>query len=472
MYSKHKQTIVPKHLLHFLFLSMLAFSFFRCAKEQEKVPEENQKTILVYDLDEIIANDTLRVATMRGATSYFLFRKEIMGYNYELINNFAKHLKIKLYIQPVDTEQELTNLLSTGKVDIVAYNLYETKERKQNFHFVFPHSNSHQVLIQRLGRNSLLDAVDLSGKDVHVKENSIFHKRLKDLNDEIGGTINIVFVDNSLTNDDLIEMVLENKIDYTIAYYNDASIHRLYSQKLDYHVPIGFTQHSGWLMRKNTPKLLTAFENWQQLPATDRLQQRLESKYKTRNPYLAGRKIKIPEGAISPYDELFKKFAPEIGWDWRLLASIAFHESTFDSTTVSRVGAAGLMQLMPRTAEIYGVDSTSIFNPEENIRASVGYLKDLNGIFRKVENKDERIKFMLAGYNGGPYHVVDAMALAEKYGKNPHIWYDNVEYFLTQKKIPYFYQDSVVKYGSFNARETVRYVENTLSTYEEYLEES
>lgn len=463
---------MPKQTTYFLIILIAIFSLFSCVKSDINPLEEEQEIVFHRDLEEIVTSDTLRVATMRGATSYFLFRKDKMGYNYELISNFAKHSNLKLSTQLVDTEQELIHLLSTGEVDLIAYNLYESKELKNDFHFVFPQFKSHQVLIQSQGRNSLLDASDLVGKDVHVKENSIFHKRLKNLNEEIGGTINIIFTADSLTNDELIEMVLNNEIQYTTAYYSDASIHRIYNQKLDYHVPVGFTQRSGWLIRKNTPELLAAYNDWSKLAATKRLQQRLESKYKNRNPHLAGRKIRIPDDAISPYDSLFRKYAPEIDWDWRLLASLAFHESTFDSTTISPRGAAGLMQLMPRTAEKYGIDSISIFSPEENIKASVAYINDLNKLFKGIENNDERIKFVLAGYNGGPYHVVDAMSLAEKYGKNPHIWYDNVEYFLGQKKIPDFFQDSVVKYGSFNARETVRYVENILSTYEKYLNES
>jgi len=410
----------------------------------------------------------LRVATMRGATSYFVYRNQILGYNFELINDFAKHLNLVLDIQLANTEQELIRLLSAGEVDIIAYNLFETKKRKQDFHFVFPRFASHQVLIQQRGRNALSNVSQLAGKDVYVKENSIFHKRLANLNEEIGGTINIIFAPDSLTTDDLILMTLNNEIQHTVAFQNQASLHRNYSQFLDFQTSVGFTQHSGWLIHKNTPKLLAAFETWSKLPTTNRLQQRLENRYKVNNPYLARRKTPIPEREISPYDDLFKQFAPEIGWDWRLLAAIAFRESTFNSASVSHVGASGLMQLMPRTAEVYGVDSIMIFDPEINVKTAVAYIGELNRLFRQIENQDERIKFILAGYNGGPFHVIDAMALAERYGKNPHIWFDNVEYFLYQKKYPDFHQDTIVEFGAFNALETIRFIENVLSTYEKY----
>ena len=152
-----------------------------------------------------------------------------------------------------------------------------------------------------------------------------------------------------------------------------------------------------------------------------------------------------------------------------MLASVAYHESHFDSQEVSWAGAAGLMQLMPRTAENFGLDKTTKFDAELNIEAGVQYIKSLTLAFRRVENSEERVKFVLAAYNSGPAHILDAMALAGKYGKNPQVWFNNVEYFLLKKSEPQFYNDPVVKYGYFRGRETVKYVQNTLDTYSKYL---
>ena len=107
-------------------------------------------------------------------------------------------------------------------------------------------------------------------------------------------------------------------------------------------------------------------------------------------------------------------------------------------------------------------------DPEMNIEASVQYIKSLNLSFRQIQNKEERIKFILAAYNSGPAHILDAMALAKKFGKNPHIWFNQVEYFLLKKDDPDFYNDPVVKYGYYRGKETARYVQNTLSTFEKF----
>lgn len=464
---------MKKHIGYsLLFLVFLAWH--SCSKANgDASPPAGQETVAqTHDLKAIQTEDTLHVGTLPGITSFFRFQKNGMGYDYELAENFARYLDVKLQLHIARTETEVIQWLKKGTVDLIACNLHETKELKDTFLFVPPQTESYQVLVQRQGRNQIQTAYELAGKTVHVRKNSIYHKRLAHLNEEIGGNINITFVPDSIATDELIKQILNQQIDYTPLFHDEAAIYRNYFKKLNHHTPIGFPQQGGWLMRKDTPELLAALSEWNEKVTTIRLKARLESKYKLHNPYLAGHKVRIPTGAISPYDDLFRKYAPEIDWDWRLLASMAFHESTFDSATVSPAGAVGLMQLMPRTAEIYGMDSTSFFLPEENIKAAVGYLKDIDKLFRKISNEDERVKFVLAGYNGGPYHIIDAMALAERYGKNPHIWHGNVEYFLEQKGTPDFYMDSVVKYGPFHANETVRYVDNVLSTYGDYLSSS
>lgn len=421
------------------------------------------------DLKDIVSTDTLRVATMYGSTSYFLFRDETMGFDYEMANNLARYLHVNLKISIAKTESELFQWIKDRKVDIVTYNTIETKELKKNYSFVLPQPNSYQVLIQNVGANALSDVSELNGDSIYVKKNSIFHQRLQALNDELGGTINIVFAADSLSDDDLIDMVAENKIKFTLAYHNVGLLHKSYYKGLDCHMPVGFEQKNGWLVRNESHNLKNAIETWEKLTETEQLQSELFSKYWEQSPFFALRRVTIPKGAISPFDHLFRKYAPNINWDWRLLASVAFHESRFIPDEVSWAGACGLMQLMPRTAANFGLNRQTIKNPELNIEAGVQYIKSLNMSFRQIENKEERVKFILAAYNSGPAHILDAMALARKYGKNPHIWFNNVEFFLVKKSEPQFYNDPVVKYGYFRGKETVKYVKNTLGTYEKYL---
>ena len=446
----------------FLILSVLLFS--ACRQQNS----DKSSSAVSRDLYDIAKSDTLKVATMYGSTYYFLFRDELMGYDYEMVENLADYLNLNLEIHIAKTEKEMVQWLHENKVDLVTYNIIETKKLKKNFAFVLPQSESYQVLVQHSGANALSEVTELAGKKVYVNENSIFYDRLKALNDEIGGSIKIVTVDDSISNDDLIDMVAEHKIDYTVAFHNVALLHKFYSKTIDCRMSVGFDQQNGWLVRKNSPKLKKAVVKWSKLPATTQIQSMLFNKYWEKSPYFALRRIKIPKGAISPYDHYFKEYAPQINWDWKLLAAVAFEESRFDPSTQSWAGAGGIMQLMSRTAYDFGLDRNTVLDPERNIEAGVQYIKSLNLSFYRIKDKEERIKFILAAYNCGPAHILDAMALARKFGKNPHIWYNHVEYFLLKKSDPDFYNDPVVKYGYYRGNVTVKYVKRTLNTFEKY----
>lgn len=451
-----------KGVLIFIFVQLFIFSACKSGKDKQ-TPSAS-----IIDLQQIQERDTLKVGTMYGPTSYFLYRDEYMGFDYEMAQNLADKLGLKLKIVEAKSELELEHLLQERKIDVVAYNIVETKELKQLFNFVLPQENSYQVLVQNLNANTLNDVTELKGKKVYVKPNTIYQQRIEDLNRELGGTIEIIEAADSLTNEDLISMVGEGKIDYTVAYYKSAYLYKSLYPKLYVRMPIGFEQQNGWLVRRESKKLSEYIQAWEYTPDNQVLQSDLIHKYWTRSLFFAQKKVRIPKGAISPFDHFFKKYAVEINWDWRLVAAVAFHESRFDSTQVSWAGAAGIMQLMPRTAANFGLSRKNIRNPEKNIEAGVQYIKSLNLSFRKVENKEERIKFILAAYNSGPAHVLDAMALAQKHGKNPHIWYNNVEYFLIKKSEPEYYNDPVVKYGRFRGKETAAYVVNTLETFRRY----
>ena len=172
-------------------------------------------------------------------------------------------------------------------------------------------------------------------------------------------------------------------------------------------------------------------------------------------------------GVISHYDPLFKKYAPVARWDWRLLAAQCYQESCFDPNARSWAGACGLMQIMPATAQYLGLPMSEIFNPEPNIRAAANYLLELNGKFRDIPDMQERQCFILASYNGGFFHIRDAMALARKNGKNPHRWRDVAPFVLALEQ-PACYNDPVVKYGYMRGSETVGYVDNIRQRYAQY----
>ena len=442
-----------------LFLILLS-----CSTDKQELKESGSDEVAIPEL----SSDTLHVATLYGSSSYFRFRDEILGYDVELSAHLARHIKKPLQIHLARTRQQMIDWLDEGTVELIAYDMYESRELKSKYQFVAYQPDSYLVLVQLIGVNTVTSIAELRGKTIHVPENSPQLQRLRSLNRELGGGINIVEVPDTVGSDEIIDRVIKKKIEYTLAYQNKVSLYKDHNRRLDIRLQVGFAQRNGWIIRKSNSELARAIESWEDDEETAVFRSQLYSKYIIRNPYFASTRMRIPLGSISPYDEYFKKYSTEIGWDWRLLAAIAFHESGFDSAQVSRKGASGLMQLMPRTAANFGLSRSNITNPEKNIEAGVQYIKSLNLLFRKVENKDERVCFILASYNSGPAHVLDAMALAEKHGKNKYIWHEHVEPYLEKKSDPAYYNDEVVKYGRFRATETLRYVRNTLTTYRKF----
>lgn len=172
-------------------------------------------------------------------------------------------------------------------------------------------------------------------------------------------------------------------------------------------------------------------------------------------------------GVISNYDQLFMRYAPLARWDWRLMAAQCYQESTFDPKAYSWAGAKGLMQIMPSTAAQLGLAQDDVYDPEQNIYAAARYLSKLNGLFQDVRNPQERQRFVLASYNGGHFHIRDAMALANKYGKNPRSWNDVAEFVLKLENAQY-YKDPVVRYGYMRGSETVNYVARIIDRWMTY----
>ena len=233
----------------------------------------------------------------------------------------------------------------------------------------------------------------------------------------------------------------------------------------------GATQNSGktgWAVQPDNKELADTLNRWFKPEMITEITQRerflLSTRSVTRRVYSP--MLNRSQGIISRYDHYFQRYAPIARWDWRLMAAQCYQESTFDPMAQSWAGARGLMQIMPATATHLGLPLGSIHNPEDNIAAAAKYIKELNARFADVP-ASERVSYVLASYNGGHYHIRDAMALARKNGKDPNRW-ENVKEFVLKLSNPAYYRDKVVKYGYMRGSETVDYVEKINSRWAQY----
>lgn len=223
-----------------------------------------------------------------------------------------------------------------------------------------------------------------------------------------------------------------------------------------------------WAVRKDNKELAATLNKWfsSKLVAQTRQEEKFALSVKSIRRRVYSPMLNKSGGVISKYDKYFQQYAPLARWDWRLMAAQCYQESTFDPQARSWAGACGLMQIMPTTADHLGLPRTAIFDPESNIAAAAKYIRELDGHFADIPSA-ERVYFVLASYNGGSFHIRDAMRLTQKHGLNPKRWSD-VSGFVLKLSSPTYYNDPVVKNGYMRGSETVGYVENIRQRWAQY----
>lgn len=462
--------MLTKHHYAILCILMLVLCalFCTCSNQQQ-----SQESPTIFDLDDIKDRDTLRVVTMYGPTSYFNYKDNEMGYEYEMAKLLCSDMGVNMKLMIVNNESELVDAISNGNGDLIAYKLPYTAAYKETLSYTNKEYITKQVIVQCKSDSMIRDVLDLCGKDVYVKSGSIYDIRLQNLNNEVGGGITIKHLPDTVTSEDLIAEVAMHTIPMTVTTADIAKLSKTYFGNIDYTVGISFPQRAAWAVNKNAPDLLNFINKWY-ADKTHKLKfAQLYGKYFEKSKYFESsgiQKITVHRG-LSPYDDIFKTYAEIIDWDWRLLAAVAYKESKFNTDAVSWAGACGLMQLMPATAKSLGVeDERDMFDPDTSIKAGAMYIRKLEKLFFTVEDKEERIKFTIAAYNSGPGHIFDARALAREYGKDPDIWYGNVEHFMLRKADPEIYTDTLCHFGYCRGEETVNYVNDVISKWEQYKE--
>lgn len=448
--------------------------------EKKSLAVTNGSAMVQFDLAEIQKRGKLIALTQNSSTSYFVYRGQAMGFEYELLKKFARSLNVELEIKVVHDLASMFDLLNQGVGDIIACNLSVTNARRQRVRFSQPYNFTRQVLVQRgaaddIKASEILPVVksplDLIGKKVYVNQSTSFYSRLHSLENEIGGDIKIVGVPGYFDVEELIEKVAGSEIDFTVADDNVAKLNATYFSNIDIEVQLSFPQKVAWAARLNAPNLQSAINSWMEKSLTTAWYRNTYNKYfnsaKEQRQRFLSEYSSLNGQKISPYDDLLKEYSTIIDWDWRLLAAQMYQESHFDKDARSWAGAFGLMQFMPETAEMYGIDSSS--TEEEHIRAAILYLSWLDDFWQnRIFNPQERIKFILASYNVGLGHVLDAVQLAVELGFDPQVWKGNVAECILLKSQKKYFESEMVKYGYCRGKEPYEYVKKILYQYEHY----
>lgn len=446
--------------------------------------QHHQKFLGADDQGGLLANIRQRgklvAITDNNPLNYFTYKGEMKGYQYDMLKSFADHLGVELEVIVEADPYQALQYLRQSQVDVVAMELPPSSEISDGTAFTDSFFESKQVLVQRKPNNwrrmqdvksieklVVRNLAEMSGKTITLPSENHKQYYLSDIQHATANSVDLILL-RDVNNVELIEAVNNKDIDFTLAYEHTAKAMAQIYPDLDISTPVSQGLTVSWTLRNGAVNLREEMNQWIK---ENKEGHSFASTYKRYYNNARWTRLalghKVSRGSISEYDDIIRQSTHHIKMDWRLISALIYKESKFQPDAVSHVGAFGLMQLMPKTARRFGADVNS--TPAEQIAAGVRLIQYLDKRFTaSVPNPDERIKFVLASYNLGQAHILDAQRLAVKYGKNPAVWYDNVEFFMLAKSQPEYYNDPVVKYGRVKGIETEQFVKDVLDKYDHY----
>ncbi|MCG7532091.1 transporter substrate-binding domain-containing protein [Psychrobium sp. MM17-31] len=408
----------------------------------------------------------LRMITKNSPETYFMWRGELVGFEYELMHEFAKRHKLRLEVVVADSYQEMEDLLNQGKGDVIASALTKTDSRMQQLTMSRKYHTVSELLVSHEQSDKITQLADLNGRSITVRKSSAFWQTAQQLAKEYGAII--VAADESLSTELLIAQVANQEIDLTIADSDLVAIEQKFRSNIVTPLTLNNDIEYGYAMRKDNQQLLSALNQYAKKEYRQLFFNIVKNKYFKNTKHQKQHRAKriSADSALSPYDVLVQPKAQEYQFDWRLIVAQMYQESRFNPNAKSAAGAQGLMQIMPRTGKEMGFNDLT--NPEQSIGAGVQYLDWTRARFSKNLALQEQIYFSLAAYNAGFGHVKDAQLLAKQMNLRSDVWFNNVEKAMLLLQQPKYYKKA--RFGYCRGSEPVNYVREIQQRYLSYVD--
>lgn len=418
----------------------------------------------VSQLERVKQKGELVVLTRNGPTTFYEGPEGPTGFEYDIAMGFARYLSVSLRLEIPDNLADMLHRIENGKADFAAAGLTITKERSRRVNFGPPYQRIIPQVVYRKGSRRPHDLSEIHGS-LQVVAASSHAERLLAMKNEYP---NLIVQENlELDSEQLLNLVWENVIDYTVADSNELEINRRYYPELRVAFNLSESEPLAWAFPPGDDHSLLdqARTYFNQLHMTGRLDQLLERYYghvndfdyvETRR-YLAHIQKRLPK-----YRDWFKRASKITGLDWRLLAAIGYQESHWNPKAVSPTGVRGIMMVTRNTMKQLGLDK-SRHDPETSIMGGSKYIQKIRQRIPKRIPEPDRTWLALAAYNVGFGHLEDARVLAERDHADPDKWVDVKKYLprLSQKK---WYKQT--RHGYARGMEPVRYVENVRGYYD------
>ncbi|WP_345548252.1 transporter substrate-binding domain-containing protein [Microbulbifer aestuariivivens] len=418
------------------------------------------------DWDAIKASGVLRFATYNGP-GYFIWKGVLSGLDYELVSAFAKANDLELQVIVVPDTESLIEYVESGRADLAGASTTMTEERRNaGIAFSAPILETSVVVMSSDGKAPIKTLQDLSGRTLTLRPDSAFMNIAKKLQSE-GIDVKIETAPEEYSFEDIVEGVANGELDATLEDANLADLQRALYPQLQQGIAVSGPMSQGWMVLEGNRSLLDKLNSFlNQFLAEEKNRKMVDNYFlpESRNVERAKNQLQ-PGKALSPYDEIAKKYAAKHNLDWRMVVAQIWQESNFDPKAESHMGAQGLMQVMPRTAQEMGFN-TPLFDPEHSVHAGTKYLDWLKERFGNELPADEKVWFSLAAYNAGIGHLRDAQELAKQLNLDPNKWFDNVEVAMLKLSEPRYFEKA--RYGYARGSEPVAYVRNIRNLYRAY----
>ena len=401
-------------------------------------------------LEDVLERRFLRVLTSHNTFDYFVHQGKRGGYQYEMVRAFTKFLNrkyargsgklpIQFELMPVH-DDELIPLLEAGAADLIAARMTVTESRARRVDFSRAYQSIDERLVTHDGTPTILGPGDLSGQTVAVRRNSSYHASLEALNERLVAEdrppVEIELVNGALETERILELVAARRFPYTVAdsMVAELAVQVMPSLRLVENVTLRESGQLAWATLPGAKDLLAEMNlflaRYEEgtLLGNLALQNYFEAQSRWSGRFEAG-----ATEPLSDYDEIFKRHAESYGFDWRLVAAMAFQESRFDADARNRSGAVGLMQIKPSTAREPFVaipNVTGEKNARHNVEAGLKYLAWIKQRYFDSEpelRERDRLRMALGAYNAGPRTIARARRRARKLGYDPNRWFRNVE---------------------------------------------
>ncbi|MGX2041315.1 membrane-bound lytic murein transglycosylase MltF [Methylocaldum sp. MU1018] len=452
-----KSALKKSKFFHFLVYLFCTTSFSGCVRETSQP---------LTQLERIKRSGELRVVTRYGPSTYYESINGAVGLEHDLAELFAKQLGVEAKFIVSDSAKQAIQTLDDGQADIAAAGLIIDETRKKKLRF----APSYRVLAEQVlysdsrprpnGIADLADGVlEVPAGTSHVNTLKTLKRNHRDLNWRINFEQDV---------HELLFLVSEGLVDYTIANSDQALIMRRYYPKLQVAFDIGKTRELAWALPMSEDASLydetvRFFREIKENKTLDQLIDRYYGHAEAFDVTLDSSLRRDYQTRLPKFKRWFVQAGRRYDIDWRLLAAVAYQESKWSSTAVSSEGVRGMMMLTGVTAKELKV--TDRFNPAQSIWGGASYLRQtLANIPPQIEDPD-RTWYALAAYNLGYGHIEDARDLVARRGGDPDKWIE-IKKVLPLLGKPNWYRKT--KYGKARGGVAVHYV-NSIRRYYDLL---